>query len=179
MSYLERKLAVLVDQNYVEIQYQRRSGINISEGGEVSARGICSQSFYGDVTLPWLPRSPAFNDYYLEEWLPPRREWSGRLQRQNMTERDVYYDNSAMQQRQRQEAYFDYSGLASSVKPVLHQEHWRPIMFPLTTVVTNPSESGALPSPGGGGRAGSPARGITPPAAAARHAGLDEVPHLD
>lgn len=95
----------------------------------MSAGGTGNQIFYGNVAPPRLPRPPAFEDYYAEEWPPPRREWSERLQRQNSTQRYVYYDNSTMQRRQRQEAYYDYSGLASSVEPALHQEHRRPIML--------------------------------------------------
>ncbi|XP_037503440.1 protein starmaker-like [Rhipicephalus sanguineus] len=57
-------------------------------------------------------RSPAFNDYHLEEWPPPRRDWSRRLQRKDTAQRATQrntYDNgtSTKQQRQRQEVSRD------------------------------------------------------------------------
>ena len=97
---------------------------NFSEGG-VRAGDICSRGFVGDVALPWLPRSLAFNDYYLEEWPPPEREWSGQVQRRRHTTTSTAYD---------------------SLGPVLHQEHRRSIMLStvvmLTTAVVHLSESG-------------------------------------
>ncbi|XP_037507577.1 protein starmaker-like [Rhipicephalus sanguineus] len=65
-------------------------------------------------------RSPAFNDYHLEEWPPPQRDWSWRLQRKNTTQRVTQrniYDNgtSNKQQHQRQEVYRNYSVPVSSV----------------------------------------------------------------
>ncbi|KAH7969678.1 hypothetical protein HPB52_021026 [Rhipicephalus sanguineus] len=64
-------------------------------------------------------RSPAFHDYHLEEWPPPRRDCSWWLQRKNTTQRAIQrniYDNgtSTKQQRQRPEVYRDYSVPASS-----------------------------------------------------------------
>ncbi|KAH8032667.1 hypothetical protein HPB51_000056 [Rhipicephalus microplus] len=35
-----------------------------------STGGVCSLSFGGDVTTPWLPRSPAFDDCHIKECLP-------------------------------------------------------------------------------------------------------------
>ncbi|XP_037503081.1 protein starmaker-like [Rhipicephalus sanguineus] len=71
-------------------------------------------------------RSPAFNNYHLEECPPPRRDWPWRLQRKNTTQRVTQrniYDNgtSNKQQRQREEVYRDYSLPASSVGVVLHR----------------------------------------------------------
>ncbi|XP_037528608.1 chromosome partition protein Smc-like [Rhipicephalus sanguineus] len=106
---------------------------NICEG-HVSAGGICSRIFVGDVTLAWLPRSPAFNDSYLEEWPPPAHEWCGGQQRQQ-------------RQRHTTTAY-------DSIEPVLHQDHRHSVVLStvviLTTVVVNLSESGTPPSSGGG-----------------------------
>ncbi|KAH8041551.1 hypothetical protein HPB51_016996 [Rhipicephalus microplus] len=101
----------------------------------VSARGISSRSLCEDVTLPRLLSSPAFNDYYAEEWPPPRRHRSGRLQRQKI-QRDAY-GHVTVQQCQHQEVYFDYFGSASVVGLDLHQEQRLAFMLPPTTAVTN------------------------------------------
>ncbi|XP_037518105.1 trichohyalin-like [Rhipicephalus sanguineus] len=62
-------------RNFTSVSDPQR---NISEGG-VRAGGICSRGFVGDVALPWLPRSLAFNDYYLDEWPPPAHSGSTTL----------------------------------------------------------------------------------------------------
>ncbi|XP_049271291.1 clumping factor A-like [Rhipicephalus sanguineus] len=90
-------------------------------------------------------RSPAFNDYHLEEWPPPRRDRSWRLQRKNTTQRATQrniYDNgtSTKQQRQRPEVYRDYSAPASSVGVVLHRA--LAVLLSRMNVVVNFSESG-------------------------------------
>ncbi|KAH8008883.1 hypothetical protein HPB51_006905 [Rhipicephalus microplus] len=46
----------------------------------VNTGDICSLSFGGDVTTRWRPRSPAFDDYHMKEWLPPMHEWAGQPQ---------------------------------------------------------------------------------------------------
>ncbi|XP_037501473.1 dentin sialophosphoprotein-like [Rhipicephalus sanguineus] len=93
-------------------------------------------------------RSPTFNDYHLEEWPPPRRGWSWRLQRKNKTQRATQrniYDNgtSNKQQRQRQEVYRDYSVPVSSVGVVLHRA--LVVLLSRMNVVVNLSESGEPP----------------------------------
>ncbi|KAH8008836.1 hypothetical protein HPB51_005883 [Rhipicephalus microplus] len=52
-----RKVAVLEARTYVEKGNEKQFGINISEGGDVRARGIISRSLCGDITIPRLPRS--------------------------------------------------------------------------------------------------------------------------
>ncbi|KAH7983472.1 hypothetical protein HPB52_012286 [Rhipicephalus sanguineus] len=44
-------------------------------------------------------KSPAVNDYHVEEWPPPRGEWSWRRQRKHTTQRNVYNGTSTRQQR--------------------------------------------------------------------------------
>ncbi|XP_075528445.1 uncharacterized protein LOC142560329 [Dermacentor variabilis] len=150
-------------RNYVEVQmYQRRSGTNISEGEGgghgMGGGGTRGQTFYVDVPPPRPPRPPAFDEYYVDEQPPPppRRARSERLERQSMTQQPVFYDESCgggTLQRQRQDAYFDYSepaGPAGSV-PRLEPppQSRRPIVLPPTTVVVNLSESGAPLPPAG------------------------------
>ncbi|XP_049514396.1 MAGE-like protein 2 [Dermacentor silvarum] len=74
-----------------------------------------------------------------------------------MTQHSVFYDESCggggTLQRQRQDAYFDYSEPVGPAGPVPRQEPpqppRRPIMLPPTTVVVNLSESGVPPPPSG------------------------------
>ncbi|KAH8035638.1 hypothetical protein HPB51_007882 [Rhipicephalus microplus] len=165
-------------RNYVELQmYQRRSGTNISEGGGVVGGGR-GQTYYVDLPPPRPPRPPVY-DYYPEERPPPRRELSERMEQQSMTQQCVYFDDGSMQQRQRQDTYYDYEpvGPAGPVQrapspvpvapvpaapvpaaPIPRQEPRRAIMLPPTTVVVNLSESAAPLPPGGGSGVGPPAR---------------------
>ncbi|XP_054931282.2 uncharacterized protein [Dermacentor andersoni] len=149
-------------QNYVEVQmYQRRSATNISEGeggGHGMGGGARGQTFYVDVPPPRPPRPPAFDEYYVDEQPPPppRRERSERLERPNITQQSVFYDESCgggALQRHRQDGYFDYSEPVGPVGSVPRLEpppqSRRPIVLPPTTVVVNLSESGAPPPPAG------------------------------
>ncbi|KAH8030590.1 hypothetical protein HPB51_010411 [Rhipicephalus microplus] len=72
---LERKVAVLNFENYVEKADEKQSGIKNSEDGDVRARVISSQNLCGDIVLPRLPSSPVFNEC-LEKRPPPRRPGS-------------------------------------------------------------------------------------------------------
>lgn len=78
VSDLTCKAAVLNNQSYVEREYERRS----DDGG------VCSQSFYGDIAPLWLPRSPLFEDYHVEKWPPPLRDWSRQIQQKRHTTHD-------------------------------------------------------------------------------------------